>query len=125
MTFQPIYRVQTLVYKCMVLSNLKLGRLDSMTREFKRSKLQICFSVLEVMKKGASKPTRIMQDANLSWNTLLEVFTVLTSQGLIESDYREGYKRYTLTDKGLKAATYFSKALDILDYKEEARPLYA
>jgi predicted transcriptional regulator len=66
-----------------------------------------------------------MQDANLSWNTLLEVFTVLTSQGLIESDYREGYKRYTLTDKGLKAVTYFSKALDILDYPEEARPLYA
>ena len=109
----------------MVLSNSKLGRLRSMMREFKRSKLQICFSVLEVIKKGASKPTRIMQDSNLSWNTLLEVFSVLTSQGLIKWDYQEGYKRYTLTDKGLKALTYFSKALDILDVTEEARTLYA
>jgi len=95
-----------------------------MNREFKRSKLQICFSVLEVINKGASKPTRIMQDANLSWNTLLEVFTELTSQGLIKSDYEQGYKRYALTEKGLRALTYFSKALDILDYSE-AKTLYA
>jgi predicted transcriptional regulator len=92
-----------------------------MLREFERSKRQICFNVLEIISEGAQKPTRIMQDSNLSWTTLLEVFRVLTSQGLIKSDFQESYKRYTLTDKGLKALTHFSKALDILDVTEEAR----
>jgi predicted transcriptional regulator len=96
-----------------------------MMGEFKRSKLQIYFNVLEVIKKGVSKPTRIMYGANLSWNTLLEVFTVLTSQGLIKEAHPEGYKRYTLTDKGLDALTHYSKALDILDMSKEARVLYA
>ena len=96
-----------------------------MMGEFKRSKLQICFNVLEVIRKGVSKPTRIMYSANLSWNTLLEVFMVLTSQGLIKEAHEDGYKRYTLTDKGMGALTHYSKALDILDVTKEARVLHA
>ena len=95
-----------------------------MMGEFKRSKLQICFNVLEVIKRGVSKPTRIMYGANLSWNTLTEVFMVLTSQGLIKEVHQEGYKRYILTEKGLDALTHYSKALDILDVSKEARVLY-
>ena len=96
-----------------------------MMGEFKRSKLQICFNVLEVIKKGVTKPTRIMYGANLSWNTLREVFMVLMSQGLIKEVHQESYKRYILTDKGLDALTHYSKALDILDVSKEARVLYA
>ena len=95
-----------------------------MMGELKRSKLQICFNVLEVIKKGVTKPTRIMYSANLSWNTLLEVFMVLTSQGLIKEYHQEGYKRYELTDKGLDALTHYSKALDILDVTREARAVH-
>jgi predicted transcriptional regulator len=96
-----------------------------MMHEFRSSKLQICFDVLEIIRKGAQKPTRIMQDANLSWSTLLEVFTMLSSQGLIKWDYKEGYKRYTLTDKGLIAVTHYGKALGVLDAAKETRTLYA
>lgn len=96
-----------------------------MMGEFRRSKLQICFKVLDVIRSGVSKPTRIMYRANLSWNTLLEVFAALTSQDLIREVHQEGYKRYMLTDKGLDALTHYSKALDILDVIQEPRVLYA
>ncbi|HJX23280.1 MAG TPA: winged helix-turn-helix domain-containing protein [Candidatus Bathyarchaeia archaeon] len=95
-----------------------------MMGELKRSKLQICFNVLEVIKKGVTKPTRIMYGANLSWNTLLEVFMVLTSQGLIREVHEDGYKRYILTEKGMDALTHYSKALDILDVTREARAVH-
>jgi predicted transcriptional regulator len=96
-----------------------------MMGEFRRSKLQICFKVLDVIRNGVSKPTRIMYRANLSWNTLLEVFAVLTSQELIKEVHQEGYKRYLLTDKGLDALTHYSKAMNILDVSKESRVLYA
>jgi len=94
-------------------------------REFKLSKLQICFNVLESIWKGAQKPTTILRDANLSWDVLFEVFAVLTSQGLIKWDYDEGYKRYSLTKKGLIAVTHYGKALGVLEGPNEARTLYA
>ena len=96
-----------------------------MMQEFKRSKLQICFNVLEAIRNGAQKPTAIMQDVNLSWKMLFEVFTELTSKGLIKSDYQECYKRYSLTKKGFIAATHYGKALGFLDDTKEARTLYA
>jgi predicted transcriptional regulator len=96
-----------------------------MMGEFRRSKLQICFKVLDVIRNGVSKPTRIMYRANLSWNTLLEVFAVLTSQELVKEVHQEGYKRYMLTDKGMDALTHYSKAMNILDVSKESRVLYA
>ena len=87
-----------------------------LTNEVKRSKLQLCFEVLEVINQGTMKPTRIMYSANLSWNTLLEVFMVLKTQGLIREILQNGYKRYVLTEKGVSALTHYSKALDILDF---------
>ena len=93
--------------------------------ESERSRLQIYFSVLNAIRKGAQKPTTIMQDANVSWKTLFEVFTVLTSKGLIKSDYQECYKRYSLTKKGLIAATHYGKALGFIDDAKEAQTIYA
>jgi len=82
-----------------------------MINESKRSKLQICFNVLEVISRGIAKPTRIMYSANLSWNTLLEVFILLTSQDLIKEVKIEGSKRYMLTEKGREALIHYKKAL--------------
>ena len=87
--------------------------------------MQICFNVLEVMKKGVTKPTRIMYSANLSWNTLLEVFILLKSQNLIKEAYENGYKRYTLTEKGIDALNHYNKAIDILDINKETTVLNA
>jgi predicted transcriptional regulator len=95
-----------------------------MNGESKRSKLQICFNVLEVMKKGVTKPTRIMYSANLSWNTLLEVFILLKTQDLIKETYENGYKRYTLTEKGMNALNHYNKAVDILDINAETPVLH-
>ena len=85
-----------------------------MTSEFKRSKLQICFKVLDVIMKGTTKPTRIMYSANVSWNNIMGVLMVLTSQGLIKVTRMGDSRRYTLTEKGLEALTHYKMAMDSL-----------
>jgi predicted transcriptional regulator len=92
-----------------------------MANEFKRSKLQMCFNVLEVIGRGISKPTRIMYSANLSWNTLLEVFILLTSQDLIKEIKIGDSKRYTLTEKGREALIHYKKALASFEDENNSR----
>jgi predicted transcriptional regulator len=93
----------------------------------RRSKLEIYVEVLSIIKGGTSKPTRIMYDANLSWDHLHRVLTPMMSQGLIEEidttqerrrDKRTS-SRYELTQKGENVLRYFrdTKAFGIEDIK--------
>jgi len=93
----------------------------------RRSKLEIYVEVLQIIKTGTSKPTRIMYDANLSWDHLHRVLIPMMSQGLIDEidttlerrrDKRTS-RRYELTQKGENVLRYFrdTKAFGIEDIK--------
>lgn len=98
-----------------------------MTR--RRSKLEIYIEVLSIIKNGTSKPTRVMYEANLSWDHLQSVLNPMVTQGLIEEidttmerrrrrDKRTT-RRYELTQKGENVLRYFNdtKAFGIEDVK--------
>lgn len=93
----------------------------------RRSKLEIYVEVLSIIKGGTSKPTRIMYEANLSWDHLHRVLNPMLSQGLIEEidttqerrrDKRTN-TRYELSQKGENVLRYFrdTKAYGIEDIK--------
>jgi len=81
----------------------------------RRSKLEIYVEVLSIVKGGTSKPTRVMYEANLSWDHLHRILKPMLSQGLIEEidttqerrrDKRTN-TRYELTQKGENVLRYF------------------
>jgi predicted transcriptional regulator len=93
----------------------------------RRSKLEIYVEVLSIIKSGTTKPTRIMYEANLSWDHLHRVLTPMLSQELIEEidttqerrrDKRTN-TRFELTQKGENVLRYFkdTKAFGIEDIK--------
>jgi predicted transcriptional regulator len=94
----------------------------------RRSKLEIYIEVLSIVKNGTSKPTRVMYEANLSWDHLQSVLNPMVKQGLIEEidttmERRRRDKRttrlYELTQKGENVLRYFNdtKAFGIEDVK--------
>ena len=90
----------------------------------RRSKLEIYLAVLQIIKGGTSKPTRIMYSANNSWQPLMLALGSMVSQGLVrEIDVRDTRRKrdrrttkvYEITMKGEQVAQYFkgAKALGI------------
>ena len=88
----------------------------------RRSKLEIYLQILQIIKDGTSKPTRIMYNANISWKPLMRVLNSMISQDLImEIDVSsEGRKRdkrtnrlYEITMKGEQVIRYFKEAKDL------------
>ena len=88
----------------------------------RRSQLEIHLEVLQIIKSGTSKPTRIMYNANLSWKPLIHILDSLKTQGLIhEIDVAsEGKKRdkrtsklYEITMKGEQVIRYFRSAKEL------------
>ena len=77
----------------------------------RRSKLEIMLKVLEAVREGVDKPTRIMYAANMSWNPTQEVLARLVEDGLIrvteEPGGRRSKKRYEITEKGANVIRYF------------------
>jgi predicted transcriptional regulator len=89
----------------------------------RRSRLEIYFDVLEAVERGVHKPTRIMYSTNLSWKTLREVISVLTSKGFISEEEVKNSKRYRITEKGRNVLFYRRKSLEGLATKKVwARP---
>ena len=84
----------------------------------RRSKLEIHLEVLQIVKSGTSKPTRIMYEANLSWDHLNRVLGLLKDQGLIQeldtTNSRRRDKRtnrkYVLTQEGENVVRYFNSS---------------
>lgn len=77
----------------------------------RRSKLEIMLKVLEAVREGVNKPTRIMYAVNMSWNPTQEVLAKLVEDGLIqvteEPGGRRSKKRYEITEKGANVIRYF------------------
>lgn len=59
----------------------------------------VCDLMLAIS-KGAVRPTRIMQRANLTWNSLLMYLNALAVNGLVRREERKSVSSYHLTDKG-------------------------
>lgn len=93
----------------------------------RRSRLGIYLEVLGIIRGGTCKPTRIMYEANLSWNPMRGILESLVSQGLVrEIDVgggRDGRssRRYEITRKGENVVGYFRRGRDLLELMEEAR----
>ncbi len=88
----------------------------------RRSKLEIYLEVLQIIKGGTSKPTRIMYNANISWQPLMRVLGSMMKQGLVrEIDVSDtGRKRdkrttkiYEITMKGEQVVRYFRGAKEL------------
>jgi len=85
-----------------------------MTR--RRSRLEIQLEILNSLKLGFKKPTRIMYNVNVSWKSLQNSFDNMISQDLIfeiDTSYGEDSRTsriYELTSKGINVLKYFQKA---------------
>ncbi len=88
----------------------------------RRSKLEIYLNVLQIIKEGTSKPTRIMYGANISWQPLMLSLGSMVNQGLVReidvSDRgRKWDKRttkvYEITMKGEQVVRYFKGAKEL------------
>ncbi len=87
----------------------------------RRSKLEIYIDVLQVIKEGTTKPTRIMYGANLSWKLLKGVLGSMVDQGLIEEVDESGSRDkrtnrvYHVTAKGDSVVRYFAHAKGLIE----------
>mgnify|MGYP006269567427 CR=1 FL=1 len=84
----------------------------------RRSRLDIVLSVLNTVKEGVNKPTRIMYATNLSWKPTQRILNTLVEQGLLMEIENDGGRRtktrYELTEKGSDVVRYFDKARDLI-----------
>jgi predicted transcriptional regulator len=87
----------------------------------RRSRLDLHLEVLEAIKNGKEKPTRIMYEANLSWTSLKDILSSLVSQDLVEevdvteSRDKRTNKIYRVTEKGNHLIKYFHHAEQLLE----------
>lgn len=87
----------------------------------RRSRLELYLEVLNVIKNGTEKPTRIMYGANLSWTLLKGILSSLEAQDLVEmidvseSRDRRSARIYRITVKGEHLMRYFHHAEQLLD----------
>ena len=77
----------------------------------RRSKFQLSVEVLDNIKNGETKPTRIMYSCNLSWKSLKDILQNLSEQELLEEKVVAGKKRskklYHITPKGENVLRYY------------------
>ena len=76
----------------------------------KRSRLEIYLDVLKVLRKGESRPTRIMYQSNLSWKPLMKILDSLMRQEIVETSQDNFHNVYRLTKKGVDTLEYFKNA---------------
>jgi predicted transcriptional regulator len=81
--------------------------------------VQRSVEVLECIKSGEEKPTRIMYNCNLSWKSLKDILENLTEQGLLEETVVQGKKRskrqYDITLKGENVLKYYRMVSGLIE----------
>ena len=83
----------------------------------KRSRIEIYLDVLQVIRKGVQKPTRIMYRTNLSWKPLMQIFDAMIEQDLIISEDMGRHVTYKITEKGINVLNYFHEAMQLIEIK--------
>ena len=90
----------------------------------RRSKLEIHLEILQQIKMGVKKPTKIMYGVNVSWKPLQEAFSMLIGEELIRevdtlhNEDNRTTRIYELTAKGDSVLSYFKKAESMLGLKQ-------
>jgi len=85
----------------------------------RRSSLEITLKILDTVRNGEEKPTRIMYASTLSWRRVNRMLCSLVDQGLVSEviDTMRGMKkrrRYKITEKGVSVLDYFDEGRKIL-----------
>ena len=85
----------------------------------RRSQLEISLKILDSVRNGLEKPTRIMYASNMSWSRATKTMCSLVEQGLVAEviETRRGVKsrrRYKITEKGVSVLDYFDEGRKIL-----------
>lgn len=77
----------------------------------KRDKIEIIFDILSAIEKkgGKIKPTHLLYKANLSHQRMKKYISELLEKGLIEEIDQGSNKVYSITDKGLKFISEYSR----------------
>ena len=83
----------------------------------KRSRIEIYIDVLQAIRKGVHKPTRIMYRTNLSWKPLMQVLDAMIKQQLIASENQGTHVTYKITEKGMNVLNYFNEAMELIEIK--------
>jgi predicted transcriptional regulator len=83
----------------------------------KRSRIEIYLDVLQAIRKGIYKPTRIMYRTNLSWKPLMQVLNTMMEQELITSEELGSHITYKITEKGMNVLNYFNEAMELIEIK--------
>ncbi|MDG6917591.1 MAG: hypothetical protein JRM85_08375 [Nitrososphaerota archaeon] len=83
----------------------------------RRSRAEMACDLMLAISKGAVRPTKIMQRANLTWNALLVYLNSLAVNGLVRREERGNVSTYHLTEKGAETLQAY------LMLKERLRPL--
>jgi predicted transcriptional regulator len=83
----------------------------------KRSRIEIYLDILQAIKKGVDKPTRIMYSTNLSWKPLMQFINTMMEQKLITSEEVGSHITYKITEKGTNVLNYFHEALQLIEIK--------
>jgi len=83
----------------------------------KRSRIEIYLDVLQAIKRGTHKPTRIMYRTNLSWKPLMSILESMVEQGLIRVEEEGNRTTYCITEKGRNVLNYFTEAMNLIEIK--------
>jgi len=85
----------------------------------KRSKLEIYLDILQTIKRGVNKPTRIMYRTNLSWKPLQKILESMIYQELIKTVEANKRKKYGITEKGENVLGYFEQMMRLIKFEYE------
>jgi len=83
----------------------------------KRSRIEIYLDVLNAIRRGTHKPTRIMYRTNLSWKPLMRILESMAEQGLVRVEENGNRTTYWITEKGKNVLNYFKEAMDLIKIK--------
>ncbi|MGD2200535.1 MAG: winged helix-turn-helix domain-containing protein [Candidatus Bathyarchaeota archaeon] len=93
----------------------------------RRSRLEMYLDVLWSIKRGTSKPTRIMYESNLSWKPLQRILDSMISRDLVmeidasSSRDKRTSKLYEITQKGENIISYFNSGKEFLNLKNVSK----
>jgi len=83
----------------------------------KRSRIEIYLDILQAIKRGTHKPTRIMYRTNLSWKPLMSILESMMEQGLVRAEEEGNRTTYWITEKGKSVLNYFMEAMNMIEIK--------
>jgi len=78
----------------------------------RRTRLEILLGVLNAIKDGENKPTRIMYATNMSWTPTKKILTRLVVTE--EPSNGRSKRRYDINEKGMRVIRYFNGAQELL-----------